>query len=195
MLQEQFKDNRLNWSTGTSDGPSALEKETISGGKYIWEFTSKKDLGSFSFPDMAIKKDVYISVDLLISTTGQSNDEKAGIVFRNSDKNNSFYFFGISPNGGFSLSMYDGSSSQKKSHWSNLYKSTQTETIKPDEINHLVVSMEGNQIIMAINDQIVGSQEDSSLTSGTAGLGLNFSGGGITTKATFSNFVVRSPEK
>jgi uncharacterized Zn finger protein (UPF0148 family) len=186
VIHDGFTNNKLNWTTGTDNNDLALEQRTISNGEYIWQFTSKNNVCSFSFPDMSIQKDVFISVDMQMSTTSHSTDDKAGIIFRHSEAKNAFYFFAASSNGGFTLSMYDGSG------WNNLVSSDST-VIKPNQVNHLAVSMVGSQIILQINNQVVGSYQDDRLQSGDAGLGFNLSDAGIDGKATFTNFYVRTP--
>ena len=190
VIQDGFNNNKLNWTTGTDNNDRALEQKTITGSKYIWEFTSKHNVCEISFPDMPVQKDVLVSVDMQVTSTSHSQDDKAGIVFRHSDAKPSFYFYAVSPtNGSFSLSMYDGSS------WHTLINPTTSAAIKSNQVNQMAVSMAGSQILLEINHQVVGDYQDDSLTSGDAGVGLNLSDAGINAKATFSNFYVKAPQK
>jgi hypothetical protein len=151
-------------------------------------FTSKQSVGSFSSPDMSSLQDQYVSVDVQMKTTGTSLDDKAGIMFRQDRAKGAFYFFGLSPNGGYSLSLYDGSD------WQTLIPTTYSDAVKPDKVNHLAVSMAGSQILLEINGQMVGSATDDTLKSGDAGFGLNLSDAGIDATVSFSNFYIRSPQ-
>ncbi len=187
VIHDGFTGNKLNWTTGTDNNAMALEQKDIFGGKYSWEFVSKQSVGSFSFPDMPIQKDVFVSVDMQLTATKKGPDEKAGIVFHNSQTDKSFYFFAVATDGTFSLTMYDGSA------WHDLISPTTSAVIKPNQDNHLAVSMKGNQILLQINNQIVGISQDDSLPSGEAGLGINLPDAGIDAALTFKNFYVRAP--
>jgi hypothetical protein len=168
----------------------ALEQKSISGGKYTWELTSKRSIGSFEYPNMPIQKDLFVSLDMQMTSTSHTADDRAGIVFRHSEEKGSFYFFGVSSSdGSFTLSLYDGSG------WNDLISPTQSTAIKSDQVNHLAISMAGSQILLQINNQIVGNSEDNKLASGDAGMGINLPGAGIDAKAIFTNFIVRAPQK
>ena len=189
VIQEEFRDNHLKWTTGIDNSADALVEKDISDGSYIWKVTSKQSIGSFTFPVHAIQKDVFISVDMQMTTTSQDLNDKAGIAFRHSQTKKTFYFFGVSPNGSFSLSMYDGD------NWNHLIPATNSTLIQSDGVNHLAVSMVGDQIILLINDQIVGSYQDDHLASGDAGVGINLSDAGIHATTIFKHFVVRTPQE
>ncbi len=188
VIQEGFTDDKLNWTTGLDNNNLAVEQKTISDGKYTWQFVSKQSVGSFTYPDMPIQKDIFISVDVQMTATSHTQDDRAGIVFRHSPETKSFYFFGVS-DGSFTLSMYDGSG------WNNLIEPTPSALIKSDQVNHLAVSMTGDQILLQINNQIVGEYEDNRLASGIAGVGINLSGAGKVAQAIFTNFYVRAPQQ
>jgi DNA-directed RNA polymerase subunit M/transcription elongation factor TFIIS len=188
VLQEKFVNNKLNWNTGTDNTDLAIEDYRISGSKYTWKFTSKKPMASFSYPDMPVQKDVFISVDLQMTSSNQNSDDQAGIIFHHTAKDQSFYFFSINPNGAYSLSMYDGSG------WNDLINTSDTDQLKPNQVNHLAVSMQGSQILLIINNSVVNSFEDTQLTSGIAGLGLNLSAPGEDATVIFTNFYVRAPK-
>lgn len=189
VVQEKFANNQRNWTTGKDNNNLAVEDLSISGNKYTWKMTSKKSIGSFSFPDMPTLNDLLITVD--IQMTGSSGDsaDQAGIIFRLSQAENSFYFFGVNPDGTYSLRMYDGS------EWNDLIFLADTTFLKPKEVNHLAVSMEGSQILLVINNTLVDSFEDTSLTEGTAGLGLYLAAPGEDVSFVFSNFSVHAPKK
>ena len=186
VVQETFSNNKLNWTTGTDNDSQGLVQRDILNGKYSWEIISKKSIGSFSSPDMPALKDIYVSADVQMTTTSHSLQDTAGIIFHNSQQTGVFYYFGVSSNGGYSLSMYDGSG------WRNLISATSSSIVnKTGQVNHLAVSMIASVILLQINNQIVGSYTDSNLLSGDAGLGVNVTAGEITTVVTFSNFTVR----
>ena len=162
---------------------------SIAGGKYTWQFTSKKSMASFSFPTMPAQTDQYVSVDLQMIANGGNEEDQAGITFRQSQADSTFYFFAVNPAGHYSLTMYNGSG------WDDLIPTTTTDQIKPNQVNHLAVSMEGNLILLVINNTVVDSFEDARLSSGIAGLGLHLPSAGEDATAIFTNFYVRAPKK
>jgi hypothetical protein len=188
VIQEKFTNASRNWTTGIENNDLAIEDIRISGNKYTWKFTSKKSMGAFSYPDMPTLKDIFVSVDMQMTSSSQNSDDQAGIIFRHSAKAKTFYFFSVNPDGSYSLSMYDGSG------WNDLIPTRETTQIKPNQVNHLAVSMQDSQILLIINNAVVDSFEDSQLSSGTAGLGLNLAAGGEDATVIFSNFYVRAPK-
>jgi len=189
LIQEDFSSNKRNWTTGTDNNSQALVQKDVFNGRYDWEIVAKKSIGSFSSPDMPAKKDVFVSVDLTMVTTSHSLQDAAGIIFRDSTQTGAFYFFGISSNGGYMLSMFDGNS------WHDLIPATSSAVVKKTgQLNHLAVAISASQIVLEVNGQIVGSYSDTRLTSGDVGLGVNVTAGGITTTLSFTNFTVRTPQ-
>ena len=188
LLQEKFVNNQRNWDVGTDNTDLALEEYSIAGGKYTWKITSKKGMGTFSYPDMPVVTDLYVSVDLQMTTASANSADQAGIIFHDSSKNNTFYFFGVNPLGTYSLTMYDGS------NWNDLISTNQTDQLRANDVNHLAVSMQGNQILLVINNVVVDSYQDTQLTSGDAGLGTYLDSAGEDATVIFSNFYVRTPK-
>jgi hypothetical protein len=62
-------------------------------------------------------------------------------------------------------------------------------------VNHLAVSIQGNEILLMINNSVVNSFEDSQLSSGGAGLGLELTSAGEEATVIFSNFSIRAPKQ
>ncbi len=188
VLQEKFANDKLKWVVGKSSDNLAIEDATIAANKYTWQVTTKKSMGSFSFPDMAEQTDMFVSLDMQISTDSQNTSDQAGIIFRRSATDKSFYFFGVNPLGTYSLTLYDGT------QWNDLISVTQTDALKPKQVNHIAVSAQGNQILLVINNNVVDNFEDAQLSSGTAGLGVNMPAPGETATIIFTNFYVRAPK-
>jgi hypothetical protein len=134
VVQEKFANGKLNWVVGKSSDNLANEDATIAGSKYTWQVTTKKSMGSFSFPDMAEQTDVYVSMDLQNSTDSQNTSDQAGIIFCRSASDKSFYFFGVNPLGTYSLTLYDGT------QWNDLIPVTNTGALKPKQVNHIAFS-------------------------------------------------------
>jgi hypothetical protein len=127
VVQEKFVNDALNWNVGSDNNQYAIEDVTIAANKYTWKFTTKKSMGSFSFPDMQPQADMFVSVDMQMVSTGAFNDDEAGIIFHTSTKDQTFYFFGVNPNGSYWLSMYDGS------NWNDMIPATPNDLLKPNQ--------------------------------------------------------------
>jgi len=190
VLQEKFTQPELGWNTGTSNDEYALEDITIANNKYTWKLTSKKSMVSFTFPDIKAQTDMYVSADMQMTSTSSYGDDQAGIIFHVVPVGDSysFYYFGVSTKGSYLLSMFDGT------NWNDLIQFTPSDQIKQNQVNHLAVSIQGNQILLMINNNVVNSFEDSQLSSGGAGLGLEITSAGVDATVIFSNFTVRAPK-
>jgi hypothetical protein len=187
ILQEKFVNDQRNWDIGVDNNDKALEEYSIAGGKYTWKITSKKSMGTFAFPDMPVQTDLYVSADIQMTTANDDPNDRFGIVIRMTPKDDTFYFFGVDTSGTYSLSMYDG-------NWHDML-ANQTDHLKPDQVNHLAVSMQGSQIILSINNVVVDSYQDDQLPSGDAGLGAYLDAPGEDATIVFSNLTVRAPKK
>ncbi len=188
LLQEKFTQPELGWNDGTNNDEFALEEISIANNKYTWKVTSKKSMGSFTFPDMKSQADMFVSVDMQMMSSSAYDDDLAGIIFHSSTTDHSFYFFGVNPKGSYDLSVYDGS------NWDDLIPFTPSDQLKDNQVNHLAVSIQGNQILLMINNTVVNSFEDARLSSGGAGLGLEITSAGVDATVIFSNFYVRAPK-
>ena len=188
VLQEKFTAPDSGWNVGQDNNQYALEDLTIAANKYTWKFTSKKSMGSFSYPDMTPQTDMFVSVDMQMVTSSSYDDDQAGIVFHTNPKDESFYFFGINPQGGYWLSLYDGS------NWNDMVSGT-SDLIKPNQVNHLAVSIQGNEILLMINNSVVNSFEDAQPASGGAGVGLELTSAGVDATVIYSNFIIRAPKQ
>jgi len=91
LLQEKFLNNQRNWDVGSDTTDLAVESYSIAGGKYTWKITSKNAMGTFTFPDMAVQTDLYISADIQMTTASSNPADQAGIIFRHSSKDNTFW--------------------------------------------------------------------------------------------------------
>ncbi|MDR3572937.1 MAG: hypothetical protein P4L50_03670 [Anaerolineaceae bacterium] len=189
LLQEKFVNNQLNWNTGTTNDSYSLSDQIIAGGKYTWQITSKKSMLTYTNPHMAAQTDLLISTDLLMTTANQNRQDEAGIIFRYSDTVNTFYFFGVNPVGSYLLTRFNGT------NFDDLIRNDRTGLLKPYQVNHIAVSMQGDQILLIINNVVVDSYQDSQLSSGYAGLAANLAGAGENATIIFTNFNVRTPKQ
>ncbi|HMD87806.1 MAG TPA: hypothetical protein VKF38_01465 [Anaerolineaceae bacterium] len=189
LLQEKFINNARGWDVGTTNDSFALSDFSIAGGKYTWQITSKKSMLTYTAPQMPAQTDLLVSADLQLTTTNPNPQDEAGIIFRYSDKDNTFYFFGVNPVGTYLLTMFDGT------NFDDLIPNNQTDLLKPNQVNHLAVSMQGDQILLIINNAVADSYQDSRLSSGYAGLAANLADAGEDATLIFTNFYVHTPKK
>jgi hypothetical protein len=137
---------------------------------------------------MKAQTDMFVSVDMQMVSSSAYDDDQAGIIFHTSPTDHSFYFFGVNPKGSYLLSVYDGN------NWDDLIPFTPSDQIKENQVNHLAISIQGNQILLMINNTVVNSFEDARLSSGGAGLGLEITSAGVDATVIYSNFYVRAPK-
>mgnify|MGYP000892982363 FL=1 len=127
--------------------------------------------------------DFYISVDTQ-RVAGPVDDVGYGLVFRASEQ--SFYFFMVTDNQQYHVSLMHGGT------WQTLIGWTASAAIRPGAVNTLAVWGIGDRFDFYINGQWVNSVTDGMLSNGDVGVAINVSEG-YTATFEFDNFVVGEP--
>ena len=183
-----FKDNGNGWVTGDVRDSYVSGNRSIGNGLYTWNMTAVQSTSDFSFPIMLDDQtDFYASVDMQYEAMPNDPDADAGLVFRYSDADQTWYYFSLNNQGQYYFGWYDGVS------WDQLIPETDTSAFKPGQINQLGVGASGSQFIFLINGQMVDEFVNDVLTSGTVGVGLNLPQAGERAKVQFSNLRVLAP--
>jgi hypothetical protein len=113
-------------------------------------------------------------------------DGAYGIVFRE-DEDDNYYYFSVSNSGAFTLLIrYDG-------EWITLIDWTDTDVIRPGGVNRLEVRAQEAQMVLLINDHVVAEMDDDQLSEGTIGLAIELYDEGDAAVFEFDNFELRSP--
>jgi hypothetical protein len=107
--------------------------------------------------------DFYAEVDTFHIAGNLSN--QLGLIFRYVDENN-FYFFAIGHDGYYALLKLEDNS------WSNLVSWTESDAVNSGSAarNRVAVLVEGPEITVLVNDEIVAEVEDHSFTTGQIAL-------------------------
>ncbi len=144
---------------------------------------------------MRIKKPYYYSAvcrrwysDLLVEVDVRQMDtaaERYGIAFRGNDTMTDFYAFRLSFDRTFTLDKHS-----KEKGFVALLGPTQSNTIRSGGWNRLKVIVKGNQIMLYINDQVVGNVSDSTYQEGCVGVVICTCDGSPGLSVRFDNFRV-----
>jgi hypothetical protein len=187
-LAESFKDNSNGWITGDVRDSYISGNRSIGNGLYTWNLTAVQSASDFSFPIMLDDQtDFYASVDMKYNAMPNDPDADAGMVFRYSDADQTWYYFSLNNEGQYYFGWYDGT------YWDQLIPETSTSAFHPGQINQLAVGASGSQFIFLINGQMVDEFVNDVLASGTIGVGVNLPQAGEKANVQFSNLKVLSP--
>jgi hypothetical protein len=185
---EGFKDNSNGWVTGDVRESYISGNRSIGNGLYSWNMTAVQSTSDFSFPtSLADQTDFYASVDMKYEAMPDDPDADAGMVFRYSDTDQTWYYFSLNNQGQYYFGWYDGSS------WDQLIPETSTSAFHAGQTNQLAVGASGAQFILLINGQMVDEFVNNSLSSGSVGVGINLPQAGERAKVQFSKLRVLAP--
>lgn len=184
VLADTFDSNENNWLIKEADDDEyAITTYKIEDGKYIWDATSHKSFIGWVRASLDPIDDFYASVDIKQSSGPDTADY--GIVFREDDNSN-FYYFGIDEKSEYVLYLY-------YEEWLTLIDWTETDLIRPGETNRLTVIGEGSHFIFFINDQYLVEITDDNIREGTAAIAIEVSEADTQATFEFDNFELRVP--
>ncbi len=157
--------------------------ERIGNGTFHIEANTTKGV-FYSFWPKASASDLNLSVDAQMVSGGPSSSAY-GLIFRR-DSNGNKYIFEVRNDKQFAVYLLNGG------QWTTLIDTTPSNAIVPNGVNHLNVVAQGAHFTFSINNQQVGAIDNTQLTTGQVGVGLDMDSG---TQAVFefSNFVLCSP--
>lgn len=184
IYSDTFADDQGQWDTVFADNQGQSQ-----GQAYIQD--NKLHI-VVTAPDTSIKSLLnapgYTLSDFIMEadvTKIAGSDDPYGLVFRRNDAND-YYFFGIYDDGRYYLTRHEG----KANDWKDLTDLTPSTAIKKgmNVSNRLKVSTRGDEIVMYINDQRVGSVFDGTVSAGKIG----FLAGNAGLYVTYGNLKVTS---
>ncbi len=182
-LCDGFADNQNSWPTGA--GPDQLGKVAwdIGQGAYRWTAQTTQGLFQVARPSFGTLTDFYVST--IAERTSGADDSAYSVVFRWVDSDN-FYAFNVDGTKNFAVYlMYRG-------QWQTLQDTTPSDAVKAGQPNLLAVKAVGSTLTFFINNQQVAQFNDSRLTSGQPGLGVDLHANESMT-VDFTSFEVRTP--
>jgi hypothetical protein len=171
------------WSAKSVNDDWVAGSTSIAKGRYEWEFTSKKGVVYHIFPRINTVNDFYSTTSANVITDNPGF--RYGLVFRYSGGN--YYFWRLGSDGAFYVSLY------QNGRWTNLLAGDAKTALQSGQPNHLAIESHGTRYGFFVNGTWVGSIEDSRLTRGVIGLGVEFAQGGQKATIDFDNFVVLQP--
>lgn len=183
---DPFTDNSHKWTTGDVRDSYITGNRSISSGTYTWNVTTVQSASVFSSPDMPDQPDFYASVDMKLVSMPDDSDADAGMIFRDNDTDQTWYYFSVNNQGQYYFGWYNGTD------WYSLIPETDSTAIHQGQTNRLTVGAQGSQFIFLINDQMVDHFIDDNLKSGIIGVGVNLPQTGEKAIVEFANFSVSS---
>jgi hypothetical protein len=180
---DTFDSNKNNWLVEESEDEYAITNYEIVDGKYRWDSTAHKSFIGWVRADRKALTDFYLSVD--IQQVEGPDTADYGVILREDDNSN-FYYFGISDNGQYVLYLFF-------EEWDTLINWTETDLIKPGEINRLTVVGEGSHFTFFINDHYLTEITDDTIPSGSTALVIEMADENDHAIFEFDNFELRAP--
>jgi flagellar biosynthesis GTPase FlhF len=184
-LSDTFSNNNNNWHTTTIDSEWGKGSIRVTDGKYRWTYSSAKGSIYRAWKYTVSLSDFYLAVDG--QETGASITGELGVVFRNSEAGD-FYYFGIHP-GSQSYFFYLNYDDE----WSPLINYTKFPSIYSDRPNKLSIIARGSQFSFFINDQFATEATDDTLSYGPIGLAIALNNANESSAFEFDNFELRTP--
>lgn len=184
VLSETFASNANGWNIEPQQPAKddwGTYGETIGNGKFKIDANVVKGTNQKRWPKINPVSDFTLAVDA--QRTSGATDAGYGLMFRR-DTNGNLYLFEVRDDKQFSVWEYQGS-------WSALVDWTNTDAIRPGQLNHLQVTAIGSHFTFSINNQQVGSADNSQVPSGVVGIVFDMNPGQAVFE--FSNFDLSGP--
>ncbi len=182
-ISDPFDQNFYRWPAGSDNTEFGASRESIVGGKYLWDISAKRDMVHWAFPSIPTKPDVAVTLDAKLDRGPL--ETRYGLFLRFLDPDN-FYFFAVSDQRSFSFQMF------YRGEWKVLIDQAESSAIRPGQVNTLMVLAQGSHFTFQINGQYVGETVDGRLESGRTGIAVGLPQGGRAI-VEFDNFNVRTP--
>jgi serine/threonine protein kinase len=184
-LYDFFNNNDNGWGTGYEDNEWWRGTQRITDGEYIWDV--KEVYKSFIYWDTPIDApdDFYVSVDAQ-RVRGPKDTACYCLVYRENDSG--IYLLMACDDQYYTVDLF------YEDEWENLIEWTKTSAIRAGEVNNLAVKAVGSNFEFFINDQLVGSVVDDTLSSGDVGVAISVNEGDVATLE-FDDFILQEPEQ
>ena len=183
VLTDTFDSNKNKWLNESTDDEFANVNYQVVDGKYRWDVTTHKSFIGWVRGSTKSLNDFYVSVEARQVSGPETADY--GIVFREDDNGN-FYYFGINDQSQYVFYEYYG-------EWLTLIDWTETDLIQAGETNRIVILGEGSQFSFFINDQYLTSFTDENIPNGTVALAIEMADENDEAVFEFDNFELRRP--
>jgi hypothetical protein len=186
---EEFNDNSHQWQIGQFDNDLVTTTTSMDNGVFtvgkVGKPVSGYTGGVVSWYGLASSSDFAVTATVKI--TSKNRDVSWGFVFRNAMNTKNFYEFDIYKQGNYDfLKLNNGT-------WTPLLINKSSSAIKWDEENTLTVVGEGSKFTFYVNDQLINTYSDSSISGTIISLAMT-QAEGATATYTIDNILVRAPQ-
>ena len=185
VFEDSFDEDRGDWPVGEEDGDLAAIDWRIGAGKYQWHANANSGFVWWALSEAEGVRSFYVAAD--VQQIAGPSDGEAGLVFR-SDGETSYYNFGISNEGSYSLYMHS------QDGWEPLIEWASSRHLIPGGVNRLAVIAQDERLLLFINDHFLTEYVDERLVEGQAGLIIGLSYAGEEGHWEFDNFELRAPQ-
>jgi hypothetical protein len=184
VLSDPFDINSGFWGTGSKTSGCISGSRSLREGKYTWNAHVTGGCIWFTWPDLKMVEDFYLSVEC--KQTSGAESAYCGAGFRLSSDVD-YYYFAINSNQSVRARL------RYNDEWKALLDLNNIAAIRPGQSNRITIIGQGTHFVFFVNDQYIGEAFDSTLTRGKTGLTISLGTEGDTAIFEFDNFVLRAP--
>ncbi|MEM7345631.1 MAG: protein kinase [Chloroflexota bacterium] len=185
LFTETFDSDTNGWATGEFDGDYALEEITIENGIYTINVDGKPE--QLPYIERNLPNQEFSDFVLTVDAVPQDTDEhySYGIVFRE-DENGRVYSFEIGNDQLYSIWLFDD-------EWITLKDWSSADAINIGETNTLKVEAKGSTLKFYVNDELLTTIEDDTLSEGAVGLVVDIFEADTSATVSFDNLIIQTP--
>lgn len=183
VLKERFDSNKnYLWYTENSESELAKTILEVKDGAYIWDLTAYDEFSQLVNSRVRPISSFHLSADVHLKG---GNLAEYGVIFRMHEDD--FYVFRIVDAQYFSVSL------NLDDKWTTLLDWTESDTIKPYEVNRLSIMGQRTHFYFFINDQFVAKVEDDGIPYGGIGFYASLYKKGDKAVIEFDNVIMLAP--
>jgi hypothetical protein len=182
LFEDTFDSDTHGWATGEFEDDYSLDEVSIEDGVYSLQVTAKEP----AFVEKTLPNLTFSDFSLSVEATpydSAGGDYYYGVAFREDD-DGYVYTFEIGNDGFYAVFLFDG-------EWKKLKDWSSSDAINVGETNELTVAANGETLTFYVNDELLTTIEDDTLSEGQVGLVLDMFEVGYTVGVDFDNLVIR----
>lgn len=157
---DYFVANTNRWHTGNIKSSRATGSMGVRNGVYRIELTSPGSIVQRGGPSKPAVKDFYVSV----MTHPVEGELVFGSGFYFRENNENFYMFALRNDGIFTVDLL------ANDEWTHLLDGSAAAATKTGAYNRVSIEAQGDRFAFYVNDRLVGTMQDSTLSSGRVGV-------------------------
>lgn len=185
LFEDTFDSDSSGWATGKFKDEYSQNEIVIQDGRYTMSVNSNPD--KYSYVEKLLPNRRFD--DFILTVEATPRDVEAhysyGVAFRE-DEDGRVYVLEIGNDGYYAVLLYD-------EEWKNLKDWSTSPAIQPGETHKLMVSAVGETLTFYVNDVLLTTLQDDTLSEGEVGLVVDMAEGGKSATVDFDNLVIREP--